>query len=84
MKYKIDIAPLSNYYVVVVKDKETDKLIESFTINESGADMLRLFCQTDDIGTVSERIAEKYDVSPEQVSKDVETFACKLKKRGLL
>ena len=30
MNYKIDIAPLSDYFVVIVKDKKTDELKDTF------------------------------------------------------
>ena len=54
MKYKIEIAPLADYYVIAAKDKETDKLIDTFTLNESGVDMLRLFCQEKDVRAIAQ------------------------------
>ena len=84
MKHKIEIAPLLNYYVIAVKDKETDNLVETFTLNESGTDMLRLFCQDKDAATVAQEIAEMYEAPLELVTKDVSAFAEKLKKKGLI
>ena len=49
MKNKIEIAPLLDYYVIAAKDKETGKLVETFALNESGTDMLKLFCQNKDV-----------------------------------
>jgi hypothetical protein len=84
MKHKIEIAPLLDYYVVAVKDKETGELVETFTLNESGTDMLRLFCQDKDVSAVAQEIAEMYEAPLEQVTKDVTTFAEKLNRKGLL
>ena len=84
MKHKIEIAPLLNYYVIAVKDKETGDLVETFTLNESGTDMLRLFCQDKDAATVAQEIAEMYEAPLELVTKDVSAFAEKLQEKGLI
>lgn len=84
MKYKIEIAPLVDYYVIVAKDKNTGDIVDTFTLNESGTDMLKLFCQGKDVSVIAEEIAKMYETPFEQVSKDVENFAKKLDKKGLL
>lgn len=84
MKYKIEIAPLCNYYVIAAKNQETDELIDAFTLNESATDMLKLFCQGKNISAVAKNIAEMYEISEEQAFKDVSTFAEKLNRKGLL
>ncbi len=84
MNYKIDIAPLSDYFVVIVKDKITDELKDTFTLNESGTDMLQLFCEGKDSEAVAKEIAEMYDAPLDLVSKDVITFKENLSKKGIL
>ena len=84
MKNKIEIAPLLDYYVIAVKDKETGELVETFALNESGTDMLRLFCQDKDAATAAQEIAEMYEAPLELVTKDVSAFAEKLQKKGLI
>lgn len=84
MKHKIEIAPLLDYYVIAAKDKETGEIVETFTLNESGADMLRLFCMDKDVATIAQEIAEMYEAPLELVSKDVSAFAEKLQKKGLI
>ena len=84
MKYNIEIAPLVDYYVIAAKDKDTGNLIEAFTLNESGTDMLRLFCQGKDLPTITQEISEMYEAPMEQVTKDVKSFAEKLHRKGLL
>lgn len=84
MKHKIEMAPLADYYVIAVKDKETGELKESFTLNESGADMLRLFCEDKSPETVATEIAQMYEAPVEIVAKDVQAFAERLRQKGLL
>lgn len=84
MKYKIEIAPLLDYFVIAAKDKKTGELVEAFTINESGKDMLELLCQEKDTITITQEIADKYDAPLEQVSIDVAAFAKRLTQKGLL
>ena len=78
------MAPLADYYVIAVKDKETGELKESFTLNESGADMLRLFCEDKTPEAVAAEIALMYEAPVEIVTKDVHAFAERLRQKGLL
>ena len=84
MKHNIEIAPLLDYYVIAIKDKETGKLVETITLNESGTDMLRLFCQDKDVAAVAQEIAEMYGAPLELVAKDVSAFADNLQEKGLI
>lgn len=84
MKHNIEIAPLLDYFVIVTKDKKTGELVETFTLNESATDILRLFCQDKDMMTVAQEIAEMYEAPLELVKKDVLLFAEKLQKKGLI
>jgi hypothetical protein len=84
MKYKIEIAPLADYYVVAVKDKTTGELKESFTLNESAADMLRLFCEGKVPESIAQEIANQYDAPVDLVTKDVMKFIDKLQQKDLI
>lgn len=84
MKYKIEIAPLTDYYVVAVKDKETLELKEAFTLNESGVDMLRLFCQDKDVEEVAREISIIYEAPIDVVTIDVKKLADNLKRKGII
>lgn len=81
---KIDVLPLADYYVVVTRNKESGKINESFTLNETGADMLKLFMEGKDITAVAQSIAEMYDAPIEMVTNDVTAFAKTLMAKGLL
>jgi hypothetical protein len=84
MKHKIEMAPLADYYVVAVKDIISGELIDSFTLNDSAADMLRLFCEDKTPEMVATEMAQMYEAPVEIVSKDVMAFAERLKQKGLL
>ena len=84
MKYKIEIAPLVDYYVIAVKDKVTGELVDTFTLNESGTDMLNLFFQGKETPIVAKEIAEMYEAPIEEVINDVAKFAERLQKKGLI
>lgn len=84
MKQIIEMAPLADYYVVAVKDKQTGALVESFTLNESAADILRLICEGYDTETIAQEIANKYEAPIELIAADVAKLTDKLKQKGLL
>ena len=84
MKHKIRIAPLLDYYVIAVKDKETGELVETFTLNDTATDMLRLFCQDKDVAAVAQAVAEMYGAPLDLVTKDVSAFADELHQKGLI
>ena len=56
----------------------------SFTLNETGADMLKLFMEGKDIHAVIQAIAEMYDAPIEVVTNDVTAFAETQKEKGLI
>jgi radical SAM protein with 4Fe4S-binding SPASM domain len=70
----IDIKPLGDYFVVVTKDKESGKVKKTFTLNETAADMLKLFLEGKDTDAVAQAIAEMYDAPLEEVTEDVLEF----------
>ncbi len=84
MKYKIEFAPLSDYYVIAVKDKTTDELKEAFTLNEIAADILRLFYKGKNPKIIAAEIAKKYDAPLEIVTKDVAKFEDQIRQKGMI
>ena len=84
MNYKIDLAPLADYFVVAVKDKNTDDLKDVFTLNKSGIDMLKLLYKGEDVKSVAKKLADIYETSLDVVTVDVIAFANKLRKKGII
>ena len=81
---KIDILPLADSYVVVARNKKNENIKESFTLNDTGADMLKLFMEGKDISAVIQAIAEMYDAPIDVVTDDVTAFAETLREKGLI
>lgn len=84
MRYKIEIAPLADHFVVVASDSETERLKETFALNESAADMLKLFSEGLEVETVAQKIAEMYHAPLHIVLNDTKVFADELKEKGLM
>lgn len=84
MKHIIEMSQLVDYYVVVVKDKSTGALIESFTLNESAADMLRLLCKGKDLETIAQEIAQIYDAPLELITLDAIKLKNRLSQKNLI
>ena len=84
MKYRIEIEPLADHSVVAAKDWTTGVVKETFSLNESGVDMLRLFCEGDNTTEVSRKISEMYDAPLQLVSRDVLAFYDKLRQKDLI
>ncbi len=78
MKYRIEIQPLTNYYVVALKDPTTGNPVKVFTVNGSAAEMLRLYRDGADIKSVAQSISQKYGAPIERVRSDVEALLGKL------
>lgn len=83
MNYIIEILPLSDYYIVAVKDKESYELKEVFTLNESGADILKLILTGNDMISIANQIADIYSLTFEQAQKDIILFIEKLEQKGI-
>lgn len=81
---KIDILPLADSYVVVARNKKNENIKESFTLNDTGADMLKLFMEGKDNSAVIQAIAEMYDAPIDVVTDDVTAFAETLREKGLI
>lgn len=84
MRQIVEIAPLADYFVVAVKDKTTGALIDSFTLNESAADILKLFCEGKNPETIIIEIAEMYDAPKDRITNDVKKIMDKLRQKGII
>jgi hypothetical protein len=71
-------------YERLVEKEIRGELKESFTLNESAADMLRLLCEGKDPKTIAQDIANLYDAPVDMVTKDVMKFIDKLQQKDLI
>ncbi len=80
----IELAPLSDYFVVVIKDKITGELQGSFTLNESAAEILKLLIEGKNLATIAQKLADMYEVPVEIITKDINKLTTILKEKGLV
>lgn len=84
MKLDIKILPLGDHFVVITKNKKTNQLVDTFKLNEVGADMFKLLCEGKDENAISESISLMYDAPIDQVKKDVSKFLSMIKRKGIV
>lgn len=84
MNFNIKILPLGDHFVVITRDKKTNQVLDTFKINEVGADMLKLLCEGKNENAISEVISLMYDAPIDNVRKDVSMFLGQIKRKGFI
>ena len=79
MKYQIELQPLAGRYVVALKDPTTGIPVKVFTVNNSAAEMIRLYRDGKDTLSIAQTISNQYGVPFDQVRSDVEALLGKLR-----
>lgn len=79
MKYQIELQPLAGRYVVALKDQATGNPVKVFTVNNSAAEMIRLYRDGKDTLSIAQTISNQYGVPFDQVRSDVEALLGKLR-----
>jgi len=51
---------------------------QSFTVNETGIELLRLFQQVSDIQEIKKTLLETYDAQPNELERDINDFVSSL------
>ncbi len=83
LKYTIEISPLGTRYVVAAKDPGKGTVEQVFTLNETAANMLRLFSEGLDAEAVAGHIASDYEAPVDIVRRDVDAFWKIIASKGL-
>ena len=78
MKYKVEIAPLANHYVVAYKDPLTLKVKNAMTLNRLGTDILRAFIDGVPQNELVSLLSQRYDATIEEMAEQVATFYSEL------
>lgn len=78
MKYKVEIAPLANHYVVAYKDPLTLKVKKAMTLNRLGTDILRAFIDGVPQNELVSLLSQRYDATIEEMAEQVATFYSEL------
>lgn len=78
MKYHVDIAELADHFVIVMKEKDTQKVKKAFTLNHLGTDILRAYMEGMPQAELAPVLANRYHASQEGMQKEVSRFYAEL------
>ena len=80
MKNNVEIAELADHFVVVFRDKETQKVKKVMTLNHLGTDILRAFVDGMSQEELIPLLAKRYETTLEDMTKEVSNFYQDLEK----
>ena len=78
MKYHVDIAELADHFVVIFKEKDTQKIKKVFTLNRLGTDILRAFMEGMSQEDLAPKLAERYNATQERIQQEISRFYAEL------
>ena len=78
MKYHVDIAELADHFVIVMKEKESQKVKKVFTLNHLGTDILRAFLEDKSQDELTLVLAERYNTSIVRMQQEISRFYAEL------
>ena len=78
MKYHVDIAELADHFVVIFKEKDTQKVKKVFTLNRLGTDILRAFMEDTPQDELAPILANRYNASTERIQQEISRFYAEL------
>ena len=80
MKNNVEIAELADHFVVVFRDKETQKVKKVMTLNHLGTDILRAFVDGMSQEELIPLLAKRYETTLEDMTTEVSNFYQDLEK----
>ena len=85
MKLKFDIAiqEVADKFMAVAKNGETEEVKKVFTLNGTGALILRALAEGDDTPAIVSQLLAEYDVTPQEAEAEVNNFIDMLKENGI-
>lgn len=85
MKLKFDIAiqEVADKFVAVAKNSETEEVENVFTLNETGALILRALQDGADTPAIVSQLLAEYNVTPQEAETEVNNFIDMLKENGI-
>ena len=78
MKYHVDIAELADHFVVVMKEKESQKVKKVFTLNHLGTDILRAYMEGKPQDELTLVLANRYNTSLARMQQEISRFYAEL------
>ena len=83
LKYDIAIQEVADKFVAVAKNGETEEVEKVFTLNETGAIILRALQDGADTPAIVSQLLAEYDVTPQEAEAEVNNFIDMLKENGI-
>ena len=83
LKYEIAIQEVADKFVAVAKNGETEEVEKVFTLNETGAIILRALQDGADTPAIVSQLLAEYDVSQQEAEAEVNNFIDMLKENGI-
>ena len=78
MKYHVDIAELADHFVIVMKEKDTQKVKKAFTLNHLGTDILRAYLEGTSQAELAPILAARYNAKIERIQQEICRFYAEL------
>ena len=78
MKYHVDIAELADHFVIVMKEKDTQKVKKAFTLNHLGTDILRAYMEGTPQEDLAPILANRYNAPLERIQQEISRFYAEL------
>ena len=78
MNYHVDIAELADHFVIVLKDKDTQKVKKVFTLNHLGTDILRAYLEDKPQDELTLVLANRYNTSLARMQQEISRFYAEL------
>ena len=84
LTFDFSIQEVADKLIAVAKNRETGTVEQVFSLNETGALILKGLQEGKDIPAITEQLLTQYDVQPEEAEKEVKTFIDMLVNNGLV
>ena len=84
LSFDFSIQEVADKFVAVAKNRESGSVVQVFTLNETGALILKGLQEGKDIPVITEQLLTHYDVQPEEAEAEVKAFIDMLANNGLV
>ena len=83
LKYDIAIHEVADKFVALAKNGETEEVEKVFTLNETGAIILRALTGGANTQAIVSQLLAEYDVTPQEAEAEVNAFINMLTENGI-
>lgn len=83
LKYDFSVQEVADMFVAIAKNRETQTVELVFTLNETGALILKALQENRETATIVDLLLSQYDVKPDDAENEVLLFINMLKEKGM-